>query len=444
MKRYAISFYTRSQSTKGQTKDYPVVNLLVSHTKFKGRKFRYSTGVVIHKKLWKDGGINGKALESAAPPEAQSFFRPATHKDGDAIKLGYRVGERIVQGTVLAALDQRLKDLRRKVEVWMDYKALESQWSSVELKKFLDSDKPVKIEDQIDVFKKWEEIINNTLTKDKEPIKEGTRNAKMSTLARVKEYFGDKAVTFESFNQEFYNSFMRWMTLKEMKKNTRGKHIKEIKSVLRRAMEDGLPVSMAFLNSKNFKTLKEDTDQVYLTEDELMQVYKLKLPAHLERIKDAFVSASYVGARFGDWDKINFKNVVKDNGVDILRYESTKTKIKCSVQLHPIVNLILKKYNGELPLISNQKTNEALKEIADKAKLGVKIKEIGTHTARRNFCTNAYLNNVPIPIIMNASGHQSEQIFKKYVRLDDLQKAVHHAKSDKSGFFNAVVMEVAS
>ncbi len=461
MGQYSISFNTRSQSLEGKSEDFPIITRLVSHPRFKGRKFRYSTGEPIHTKLWdkKKKRIKTDLVESAVPREASSYFRPATHKDGTEIKAGYKINGVVVQGTVLQALDQKLKDLERKIEVWLDHNTLKHTLSGKELKSYLDADKPIKGVDQIDVYKKWEEIIDATQTKDKDQIQDGTKRAKKATLTRVKEYFGKKAITFESFNQEFYDGFMKWMVKgdseqdpprKPMLKNTRGKHIKEVKSVLRKAMKWGLPVSPAFLDNDEFRTVKEDTDEIFLEDSDLLKLLKLKLPKHLERVRDTFVAACYTGARFGDWHEINITNITEVDGVEFLKYKSSKTGIECAVQLHNVTRLLLNKYegdfNGGLPIISNQKTNAALKTIAGLAKLGGKIAKIKTHTARRTYCTRGVMKGMKYSDIMNASGHQSEEIFKKYVRLDALQKAISISKNDQSSFHKVgedVLMEIS-
>ena len=103
--------------------------------------------------------------------------------------------------------------------------------------------------------------------------------------------------------------------------------------------------------------------------------------------------------------------------------------------MHPIVESILKKYNGELPKnLYEQKINDLIKVVGEWAgideavvtfvtkggrKQGTrkpKYEFIKTHTARRSFCTNAYNLEMPTVDIMAISGHSSEKTFLNYIK----------------------------
>jgi integrase len=49
---------------------------------------------------------------------------------------------------------------------------------------------------------------------------------------------------------------------------------------------------------------------------------------------------------------------------------------------------------------------------------------IKTHTARRTFATNAYKAGVPLSAIMAVTGHSSEAMLKRYLKLDDKERAI--------------------
>ena len=74
------------------------------------------------------------------------------------------------------------------------------------------------------------------------------------------------------------------------------------------------------------------------------------------------------------------------------------------------------------------KINETYsKEITKGGKTNVitlpKHKFIASHTARRSFCTNAYLSGMPVADIMQLSGHSSEKVFYNYIKINDIEKA---------------------
>jgi hypothetical protein len=102
---------------------------------------------------------------------------------------------------------------------------------------------------------------------------------------------------------------------------------------------------------------------------------------------------------------------------------------------------ILKKYNMEMPPISNPDFNFYIKEVARIVginelvkftyKRGNKMVEevrpkyawVMLHTCRRSFCTNEFLDGTPVILIMAISGHKTERSFGRYIRADALQKA---------------------
>ena len=122
------------------------------------------------------------------------------------------------------------------------------------------------------------------------------------------------------------------------------------------------------------------------------------------------------------------------------------------VPIHPVVRMLLNKYNGEPPrIISNQKLNDVIKNICKEAELGnvvidgeltEKWKEITTHTARRSFATNAYLSkSLDVHQIMKCTGHRTESSFLLYLKLDGKDYALQAAESN---FFQSMYwMEVS-
>ena len=138
--------------------------------------------------------------------------------------------------------------------------------------------------------------------------------------------------------------------------------------------------------------------------------------------------------RFSDYSNIKPQNLTPAGDLQI---RVAKTDEIITIPILPIVKEILFKYGGKLPPpISNQKTNEYLKEIARKipcfqtnvdksiTKAGRRItltKEkwelISTHTARRSFATNYYLREFPTLTIMAITGHRTEKSFRKYIKI---------------------------
>ena len=248
-------------------------------------------------------------------------------------------------------------------------------------------------------------------------------------------------LSYENINLDFYNAYTSYLTNElNYSVNTIGSYIKNLKVFLNEATERGLNTNMAF-QKKKFKKLTQETDKVYLTEKELLNIYELDLSNNnrLERIRDLFIVGCYTGLRFSDFTQIKPENIINNNKIKIRTQKTDEFSI---IPLSKYVRAILIKYNNELPRsISNQKMNDYIKEICLLADITEKIetsvtkggklikttskkyKLISSHTARRSFATNLYLADVPSISIMKITGHKSEKAFLTYIRVSQEQNA---------------------
>lgn len=250
-----------------------------------------------------------------------------------------------------------------------------------------------------------------------------------------------KRVDFDTVDLQFYDQFNAFLTTGQgLAMNSVGKYIQTLKTFLRAAAEDGIEVNPAF-RSRKFRTPSELTDKVYLTEQELNDLFHLDLSGHprLDRARDLFIVGAWTGLRFSDFTTIRPEQITANR----LRVRTVKTGAAVVIPLQPAVRAILTKYDNALPrAISNQKLNVYLREVAamvptlqqrvsvSSTVAGVrryvtkaKAELITTHTARRSFATNAYKGDgytgpVPTRTIMAITGHQTEQAFRLYIRLN--------------------------
>ena len=173
----------------------------------------------------------------------------------------------------------------------------------------------------------------------------------------------------------------------------------------------------------------------FRNEKEINRLYALDLAnnSRLEKVRDLFIIACDTGLRFSDLIELRNENII--NNGSVIRIRTQKTGEVVIIPLKGKVKEILKKYEGIPPqAISNQKMNEYLKELGEMAELiedvvisltkgGTRQTEtfkkfelITTHTARRSFATNAYLQNVPTISIMKITGHTTAKSFLKYIK----------------------------
>jgi integrase len=240
---------------------------------------------------------------------------------------------------------------------------------------------------------------------------------------------------------------MDFLINKNYGKNTIGTLIKNLKVFMNEAVDRKVTTNMQFKN-RRFKTVEEPTDNIYLTEGDIKRLYELDLTDNnrLEKVRDLFIIGCYTGLRFSDLTKLRRENISRDGST--AKINTIKTGETVIIPLKSYVKAILAKYDGEPPqAISNQKMNEYLKELGQLADIdedilitstkgGVRATDsykkwglITTHTARRSFATNAYLQGVPSISIMKITGHRTEKSFLKYIKIsqeDNANKLINH------------------
>lgn len=348
------------------------------------------------------------------------------------------------------SINTLLNDLENKVSSFVDSCIVDGlPLSKTSLKKFLDNCfAPVNEKEKsffgfIDkLLESYEVKINPSTGR---PITKGTIKSLKGTKAVLQLFEAAKyRLSFEAITLDFYYDFVAWCNTKNYATNNTGKHIKNIKTFMGEAIEQELTTNLAF-RSKRFIVLKEEVDNIYLTIPELKKMYKLDLsgkPQH-ERARDLFLIGAFTGLRVSDFNDIKQQHIIKQlNGGYRLRIETQKTGHKVVIPLHPIVVEILDKYKGLPPQkMADQTINYKIKDVGEMAELtqlenvskskgGLRVsrqvpkyKLIKTHTARRSFCTNAYLSGVPVIDIMAISTHKTESSFMRYIKVTKEQQA---------------------
>jgi site-specific recombinase XerD len=277
-------------------------------------------------------------------------------------------------------------------------------------------------------------------------IKPNSAKGYRTTLKHLRAF--NPSLAYNDITLDFYDRFVTYLKLIGRAPNSIGTTVKHLKWFMAAALDRDHHTNVSF-KKKSFKTIIEETDQIYLTRKELRQLAQKPLPERLKKVADAFVLNSYLGMRFSDLDQIQKDNFKKDDNLFHLHMVQGKTGAKITIPVPNEALPILKKYKFNCPvinakgkLISVQKFNDYLKEAAEAAGIdaiedirkGGKVEKlpkyslIKSHTARRAFATNLFLDGVPIQNIMAITGHKEESTFLLYVRADQLTKAKGLAK----------------
>ena len=136
----------------------------------------------------------------------------------------------------------------------------------------------------------------------------------------------------------------------------------------------GEAVDLGYTNNMQFKHKKfacneVETDQVYLNEKEIIDLYRFGLSHNkkLEQIKDTFDLCAWIGFRFSDFSNIKPENIVQIEGEYFIKMITKKTTELVIIPCNRVVLDIFEKYNhnkNRLPIaISDQKFNDYIKVV---------------------------------------------------------------------------------
>lgn len=213
-------------------------------------------------------------------------------------------------------------------------------------------------------------------------------------------------IALEDISLKFLNDFDYYLkTEKKFKQITINKSIQRVRKIIKLAIAEGFLMTDPFLLYKPKKVINSIT---YLTTKELYKLENHKFSQkRLEQVRDMFVFCCYTGLPYQEMSILTQKHVVKKfDGklwIDMFRQ---KTKRQFSIPLLPKAISIIEKYQDDkrlLPVVSNQKFNSYIKEIAEI--IGIE-KKLTHHIARKTFATTVLLyNDVPIEVVSELLGH---------------------------------------
>jgi len=194
---------------------------------------------------------------------------------------------------------------------------------------------------------------------------------------------------------------------------------------------------------------------VHLSWDELIHMLKFRVPTsqpHLARVRDVFCFCCFTGLRYSDVAKLRRSDIRGD----CIWVVTQKTVDGLKIELNKYSRSILEKYakfpfpdDLALPVISNAKMNEHLKELGEMVDLvepqrivyfmgSVRHEEVfpkwsvlTTHCARRTFIVNALYLGIPSEVVMRWTGHSDYKAMKPYIKIVDKLKVQEMAKFDR-------------
>ena len=264
----------------------------------------------------------------------------------------------------------------------------------------------------------------------------------------------DPELAFEKLTEEKLVEYLNYLQQElKLKNSTILKHISFVKWFLRWSCRKGYNTNTFF---DVFKPKLKNTQKkvIFLTPTEFKQFREYQIPEqkkYLERVRDVFLFQCFTGLRYSDVENLK-KSDIRDNFIEVT---TVKTSDSLKIELNQYSRAILGKYKDyqdnkgrALPVITNQKMNEYLKELAELVGINELIREtyyignerfdevtpkyalIGTHAGRRTFICNALSLGIPPQVVMKWTGHSDYKAMKPYIDIADETKANAMSKFD--------------
>ncbi len=221
--------------------------------------------------------------------------------------------------------------------------------------------------------------------------------------------------------------------------NTVKGQMERLHAMLQKACNYGYPINNTF---REVNVSDEEVGTVYLNVTEITRIYYFTgLNKKQEEVRDLFVIGCLTGLRYSDYSRLGENNFI--NNYSQIRIKTRKTGAVIQVPAHRFVRELLAKYEYCLPKRRClQYFNVVIKQVCKKIgltepvpyertvgrggvrKMNEKWEVISSHTARRSFATNMFLQGLPPLSIMMITGHKSETAFFRYVRVSREQNAL--------------------
>lgn len=357
-----------------------------------GKRFEISTGSVILIKHWNKyaGRVTGNSKE-------------AVHVNAVIERLKLRILD--IQTTLLLLGKEVTVDKIKKIY-------------------YGDEDRKFTI---VEVFTDHNEKMKNLIGKS---FSKGTWERYETSLRHTVEFMkwkykvGDMPV--HQINPDFVNSYEYWLrTVRGCANNSAVKYIKNFQKIINICISNEWITKNPFIG---YKSKLEAVTPKFLTTEDLEKIYSKTFKSErLSIIRDLFIFSCYTGLAYIDLKNLGNENFTK--GIDgnlWLKTSREKTKVPVAIPVLDIPMEILQKYSNHpkclnsdkaLPVPSNQKVNEYLKEISALCDLDV---ELTFHAARHTFATTVTLSNgVPLETVSRMLGHTNIRMTQHYAKVLD-------------------------
>lgn len=238
-------------------------------------------------------------------------------------------------------------------------------------------------------------------------------------------------IEITKIDHAFVTDYEFWLrSVRNCANNTAVKYIKNFNKIIKICLANDWLDKNPFAN---YKSKVKEVERVYLSENEIQNIIDKDLEnERLSLVRDIFLFSCFTGLAY-----IDVKNLTKSHisiGIDGEKWIFThrqKTESASKIPILPVTQMIIDKYEDHpqsvnqdklLPILSNQKMNAYLKEIAGICKIE---KELTFHIARHTFATTVTLTNgVPIESVSKMLGHKNLRTTQHYAKVLDKKVSI--------------------
>ena len=251
----------------------------------------------------------------------------------------------------------------------------------------------------------------NNLLKSRSDISKDTIQKYQFVFQDFLSYAPEELVDIKTETIQGFFSFLKG----KYEASTASVKMAKIRTLMKYAFDNGKILTYPF---NSVKIPRKAKSVEFLTEEEIDQIRRKKMPnERLERIKDCFIFECYTGIAYVDiknLKKSDFKT--NEEGQIYIKKKRNKTGIDFLVVLIEDALIIAKKYDFKIPVLTNQKYNSYLKELADLCNIK---KPLHSHIARHT-CACLLLNRgMSVEVVAKVLGHSTIKHTQHYAKLLD-------------------------
>lgn len=248
------------------------------------------------------------------------------------------------------------------------------------------------------------------------------------TLSFLQYRYNILDIDVRDLDYEFLSEYEFWFkTVRKCEHNSTIKYLANFRKIINRCIRNGWLLRDPFLG---FKMNKHEIEKTPLTPLELQALTDKQFETtRLAVVRDIFLFSCYSGLAYADVKKLNRSElIIGMDGEKWLITKRQKTDTTSRIPLLPAALKIIDQYsnhpqcvldNRVLPVLSNQKMNAYLKEIAELCGIN---KYLTFHIARHTFATTVTLSNgVPIETVAKMLGHRNLKTTQHYAKILDIK-----------------------